>query len=69
MMSSMGKRTKAVTEYVIDLEGGIDAKSFSYWYGQVLKEMTADNVDMSYDDAFTVHSNESELIFRVGNFQ
>lgn len=69
MMGSSYRRTKTVIEYVMFVgEGGnvIDAKSFDYHYRQIRKRMEkGDGVDFSYDDAFTVHLTDDEIIFRL----
>ncbi len=68
MMGSSGKRTKTITEYVIDVgEYGreIDIKSFDYHYQQMLKQAKEDGVDFANDDALRVHLTDDEVVFRA----
>lgn len=65
MNGDMQKREVVHTEYVIDVpETGLDAKGFTYWYGQVIRLMQEDGIDFT-DDVFTVFLTENEIIFRM----
>lgn len=57
------KRVRKIVEHVIDTEGGIDAKQFSFSVKMIHDAMQTDGVDLGYDDAYTVTATEGEIIF------
>lgn len=57
------KRIRKTVEWVIDTEGGIDAKEFGMQYRHISNAMQDDGVDLGYDDAFTVTATEGEIVF------